>query len=534
MKALVLTFDRNAVLTEHMIHRYNQCWPGHPLTFHIPYQSESRKTENWGGGQRVWVPSPADIPGTMAALLKAAASDEWVYWAIDDKYPERLEWRRFEKIVAFLDSPASKAIDGILPCRARRLLQTEFLAGPAEVAPASERLLMRNSWDQIWIHQFLRPSVLQHLFAGMPTEIPIAKTMDSFKFDIPFEHRLAVLEQNAAIFGESLDGGVVLLNTLESLRRAGRPQPLDLPVTRRKAVSMGVLKSTPAEKIHRRIDKYRLKWARFRLGAHRFSSLFTHPAGWEIFIALKLARPDGQFSFFDIGANNGSASIPYSIWFPQATGTLFEAHPDIASKASELIASQQLDHRLSVVPCALSDASGTLTFHVSTARPNLKGFPKISRPESGDEVVMGSSSLLPPADHLEAFPDIHFNATIEVQAERAEDWLNDRNLETPGFLHMDVQGAELKVLEGFGQRLADVAAVWMEVSRVNLYAGAPQVAEVAAWMEAKGFVCAVHAVGKTYGDQLWLRPHLLPHTSKFNRLYEAGVDRRMRQHRAHH
>lgn len=534
MKALVLTFDRNAVLTEHMIHRYNQCWPSHPFTFHIPYQSESRKTEDWGGGQRVWVQSPADIPGTMAALLNAVADDEWIYWAIDDKYPERLEWRRLKKLVAFLDSPDSKAIDGILPCRARRLLQAKYLAGPAEVAPVSERLLLRNSWDQIWIHQFLRPAVLQHLFAGMPLEIPRAKTMDSFKFDIPFQHRLTVLERNAAIFGESLDGGVVLLNTLESLRRAGRPQPLDLPVTRNKAVSMGTLKPSAAEKIHRRIDKYLLKWNRLRLGAHRFKSLFGHPAGWEIFIALRTARPDGRFSFFDIGANNGAASIPYSIWFPQATGTLFEAHPDIASKASENITSKQLNHRLSVVPRALSDATGTLTFHVSTARPNLEGFPDIPRPESGDEVVMGSSSLLPPSEHLDAFPDIHFNTAIEVQAQRAEEWLNERNQETPAFLHMDVQGAELKVLEGFGRRLADVAVVWMEVSRAPLYKGAPQVGEVADWMELNGFVCAVHDVGKTYGDQLWLRPHLLSPPRRFNRLYEAAVDRRMRQRRAHH
>lgn len=457
MKALVLTFDRNAVLTEHMIHRYNQCWPGHPLTFHIPYQSESRKAENWGGGQRVWVQSPADIPGTMAALLNAAADDEWIYWAIDDKYPERLEWRRLAKILTFLESPASKDIDGILPCRARRLLQPDYLSGQAAFAPASERLLLRNSWDQIWIHQFLRPAVLRQLFDGMPPEIPHAKMMDGFKFDIPFQHRLTVLERNAAVFGESLDGGVVLLNTLESLRRAGRPQPLELPVTRDKAVWMGTLKPAVAEIISRRIDKYLLKWKRFRLGSQRFNKLFAHPAGWEIFNALQRARPDGRFSFFDIGANHGSASIPYAVMFPQASGTLFEAHPDI-----------------------------------------------------------------------------HFNTTIEVKSERAENWLNEREMETPAFLHMDVQGAELMVLEGFGHRLADVAAVWMEVSRVPLYAGAPLVADVAAWMESKGFVCAVHDVGKTYGDQLWLRPHLLPKSGRTHRSYEAAVDRRMRQRKAHH
>lgn len=35
MIALVLTFDRNASITEHMMFRYREVWPDHPFVFRI-------------------------------------------------------------------------------------------------------------------------------------------------------------------------------------------------------------------------------------------------------------------------------------------------------------------------------------------------------------------------------------------------------------------------------------------------------------------------------------------------------------------
>lgn len=534
MKALVLTFDRNAELTEHMIHQYNKCWPTHPFTFLIPYQSETRKELNWGGGQREWVVSPAGISGTMDALLNVVSEREWIYWAIDDKYPERLDVPRMQSILAFVRSPESAEVDGVLACRTRQLLKAKFTDGVAKVAPTGERLLLRNTWNQIWIHQFLRPCVLQHLFDGMPTEIPKAKMMDHFKFEVPLVHRLTVLERNAAKFGESSVSGVVLLNTLESLRRAGRPQPLSLPVNRKISVSMGVLKTTLGDLVQQRLTKYRLKVSKLVLGPRRFWNLFDHPAGWEIFWVLRELEPRGRFSFFDIGANNGSASLQYARLFPNATGTLFEAHPDIAGKAIENVAQSEFAENLTVIPCALSNEAGTLPFHVSTASSPLAGFPEIDRPQNDDGIVMGSSSLLAPAQHTTSFPDILFESTIRVQTVRADQFLDERQMATPIFIHIDVQGAELKVLEGFGKKLSEVAAIWMEVSRVPLYEGSPLVADVAEWMESHGFTCLIHDVGKVYGDQLWVRSSLQGRPRQFRRIYEAVVDSRIRKHRHGH
>lgn len=70
---------------------------------------------------------------------------------------------------------------------------------------------------------------------------------------------------------------------------------------------------------------------------------------------------------------------------------------------------------------------------------------------------------------------------------------------------MDVQGAELLVLEGFGAALSQLQVVWIEVSRAPLCANQPLVADVSEWMQGHGFVLAVNAVGTHFGNQLWVR-----------------------------
>lgn len=510
MKALVLTFDRNAVMTEHMIARYNTCWPDHPFTFCIPYQSEARRAVNWGGSSRAWIHAPdASIQGTMDALLADLDPDEWVYWAIDDKYPEQLDVKRLAQLVARL--PETQ-LDAILPCRTRRMLKPEMLGEAMKLG--NEQLIVRKTWHQIWIHQFLRPRVLRHLFAGMPQEIPEARAMDKFKFDIPMIHRLVVLERNAARFGESLSAGEVLLNTLESIRSIGQPQPIHLPANTRKAVWMGSpLPLSIRSRLERLLQKLSVRLLRWRLGTRRFQVINKHPAGWEIYAVMKAAKPHGDVHFFDIGCNDGLSTAAYARWFPRATGVLFEAHPDIATIARDGLKTVGLADKFAVVSCALGNANEVMPLHVSTAASTGRLTSKGTRPKaSKTDVEMDSSSLLPPSEHEVHYPCVKFEKTMDVPVRRADDLISEQG-RLPDFLHMDVQCAELQVLEGFGERLAEVSAVWMEVSRAPLYPGAPGVQEVADWMQAAGFNCWLHAVGKVDGNQLWVRRDL-PHNAR--------------------
>jgi hypothetical protein len=79
------------------------------------------------------------------------------------------------------------------------------------------------------------------------------------------------------------------------------------------------------------------------------------------------------------------------------------------------------------------------------------------------------------------------------------------NITHVDFLHLDVQGAELKVLEGFGLVLNTLKAVWLEVAKEELYAGQPLVADIENFMTSNKFAKIVDTCHNRYGDQLWCR-----------------------------
>ena len=114
-----------------------------------------------------------------------------------------------------------------------------------------------------------------------------------------------------------------------------------------------------------------------------------------------------------------------------------------------------------------------------------------------------SSSLLEPVKHLELHPNVAFNEAIEVPTRRLDGLLAESDALPPQFIHMDVQGAELMVLEGLGLALEHVEAIWLEVERVELYKGQPLVDDVRRFLGQYGFELAIDAVGDSFDNQLW-------------------------------
>lgn len=223
MKALVLTYDNNRRLTEHMIYKYQQVWPDNPFIFCIPYQ------ENGGHGQtnHRYIKSPADIKGTVLALLSGLDQDEWIYWCIDDKYPIHLDLARVESVYNWVRGIDDPDVSGVMFCRPRKLQDNKHLTGKVLKAANGIKCLERSSYDAIWIHQFLRVKVLKHLFESFLDVIPTAKIMDELKYQVkkPADHRLFVVSRNMAVFGESASRGVLSENCYQSLREAGFELP---------------------------------------------------------------------------------------------------------------------------------------------------------------------------------------------------------------------------------------------------------------------------------------------------------------------
>jgi FkbM family methyltransferase len=88
---------------------------------------------------------------------------------------------------------------------------------------------------------------------------------------------------------------------------------------------------------------------------------------------------------------------------------------------------------------------------------------------------------------------------IAVPMIRLDDILEDRNLCGPYLIKIDVQGAELDVLDGAQRSLPKAEVIVLEVSMFEFLEGAPQFYDVVSYMKRHGFVAYDIVLG-------WNRP----------------------------
>jgi FkbM family methyltransferase len=124
------------------------------------------------------------------------------------------------------------------------------------------------------------------------------------------------------------------------------------------------------------------------------------------------------------------------------------------------------------VKAALAGSASTRPLHV-TAAPGCSSF------------------LKPNQEVLAAFPVREWFAVtsiVEIQTTTFALAQGTYGLQAPDILKIDVQGAELEVLEGFGASLRHVSFIELEVNLEPLYEGQPTLSEVYAFMKRNGFV----------------------------------------------
>jgi 2-O-methyltransferase len=226
---------------------------------------------------------------------------------------------------------------------------------------------------------------------------------------------------------------------------------------------------------------------------------------------LRLLPRQAPLVIFDIGSCEGEDSIRYARLFPAARVWAVEALPANVDLIKANLARHGTD-RVEVVALALTDSAGHATFHVSSGRPPNK--PADTDWDYGNK----SSSLLPPDGHLDTHPWVHFDDSTEVETDRLDALARRCGLTVIDYIHMDVQGAELRVLDGAGALLDSVRVIWMEVEAKPLYKDQPLKADVEKFMESRGFEKRLDTVGAISGDQLYVNTRYYGRSSGWKRV----------------
>jgi FkbM family methyltransferase len=210
-----------------------------------------------------------------------------------------------------------------------------------------------------------------------------------------------------------------------------------------------------------------------------------------------LFKKDESIIIFDIGACEGESSIRYSRLFPNANVFGFEPIPTNISLIEQNIETFGATSVRAIEIC-LSDSIGEAEFHVSSGKPD-----EFKNKEVDWEFGNKSSSLLPPDKTLETYKWLEFKKTIKVKTTRLDTFLSSRNITSVDFAHMDVQGAELMVLRGAGDRISSIKNLWLEVEAIPLYKGQPVKKDIEAFLGKLGYIKLIDTVDKVAGDQFW-------------------------------
>lgn len=161
-------------------------------------------------------------------------------------------------------------------------------------------------------------------------------------------------------------------------------------------------------------------------------------------------------NILDIGAFEGEWTLMSKKIFKEAHFLLFEAQESKRDRLNEL-------------------KSNSIDFHIGLLGAESKEKTKFYI----DETV---SSALPESAKTN-------QVYVEIPMFRVDEVLEKKGIQHVNFIKLDVQGYELEVLKGAPNALNQAEVVLMEVSLLEINAGAPLLHEVLKFMNEHDFVC---------------------------------------------
>ena len=132
----------------------------------------------------------------------------------------------------------------------------------------------------------------------------------------------------------------------------------------------------------------------------------------------------------EIGAKDCVESLTFASMFPNAHITAFECNPELISLCKF---NSGMSDRITVVGKMVTDKPENTTFYIPDGEPGMGSM---------------KECLLP-------------GSPVSVETVRMDDYLGDEEID---LLWIDVQGAELDVLNSFGSKLKNVKRIYCEMN----------------------------------------------------------------------
>ncbi|MEP6515760.1 FkbM family methyltransferase [Microcoleus vaginatus] len=167
------------------------------------------------------------------------------------------------------------------------------------------------------------------------------------------------------------------------------------------------------------------------------------------------------------------ASRNWDIFAPNLTIYGFDADVEACEQANADLEARKVNWTENHIPLALSNTEGNATLYVTK-------YP-------------GCSSLYPPNEsYMQRFNGyidlIQLNRTIEVETTTLDTFCQSENIKEIDFIHLDVQGGELSVLEGASEILGrSILAVYSEVEFTDIYVNQPLFGDLDVYLRNQSF-----------------------------------------------
>jgi FkbM family methyltransferase len=173
-----------------------------------------------------------------------------------------------------------------------------------------------------------------------------------------------------------------------------------------------------------------------------------------------------------LGQHDDYGSSDWGVFAPNLTIYGFDADADACDAANTDLENRQVNWKQEHIPIALSDEVGEKTLYV-TQNPMC-------------------SSLYPPNEpylaRFQGLPElVNLDFFIGIETTTLDDFCLSESIREIDFLQIDVQGADLLVLQGAQETLKNVLAIQIEVEFSHLYHDQPLFADVDSYLRKQNF-----------------------------------------------